>query len=67
VFKVMELQNEIRWIPVKTVAKILQVSRQRVYKLVKIGAIKAIDLDGNKLISLRSVRDFEILREKRRK
>jgi hypothetical protein len=49
--------SEVKWVPVATAAKALKVSRQRVYKLVELGYLTAQDLDGHKLISLRSVHD----------
>jgi hypothetical protein len=47
----------IKWIPASTAAKMLRVSRQRVYTLVRIGQLIACHLDGHTLVKHQSVVD----------
>lgn len=53
----MELPETGRtsWIPVSGVARLLKVSRQRVYQLIGAGAIVARQVDRTWLVSYRSV------------
>jgi hypothetical protein len=46
---------ELKWIPVRTAAHRLGVSRQRVHKLIKFGIIEAVSIDGTVLVSARAV------------
>jgi hypothetical protein len=48
---------DIRWIPASTAAKMLKVTRQRVYTLVRLGQVSAVKLDGHTMVSMRSVED----------
>ena len=43
------------WIPVKTASKILCVSRQRVYELIKLGGLAWCKMDGTVLVGRSSV------------
>jgi excisionase family DNA binding protein len=43
------------WIPVKTAAKMLKVSRQRVYELIKDGGLAWCKMDSTVLVSRSSV------------
>lgn len=45
----------INWVPVKTAAKRLGVSRQRVHQLMKTGALRSCQMDGVHLVSMQSV------------
>lgn len=62
---VLDFGNEVKWIPVSSTARALKVSKQRVYKLVKNGVLRSVLMDGNRLISLRSVNDLITLRAKK--
>lgn len=46
---------DLRWIPVSAAAKLLLVSRQRVYQLIDAGALVAQSVDGTVLVSQRSI------------
>ena len=56
--------GEIKWIPVRAAAKMLKVSRQRVHRLCKIGALVSIVYESTRLVSLRSVENRKVQREK---
>ena len=47
--------GEIKWIPVRAAAKMLSVSRQRVAKLCKTGALVSVVMESTRLVSQRSV------------
>lgn len=47
----------ITWVPVGTAARLLEVSRQRVYVLCDQGKLSAQDMDGTVLVSLSSIRN----------
>jgi hypothetical protein len=47
----------INWVPAGTAARLLSVSRQRVYVLCDQGKLQAQDMDGTVLISLVSIRN----------
>jgi hypothetical protein len=47
--------GDVKWIPVRAAAKLLQVSRQRVARLCKTGGLLSVNYDGTVLVSLRSV------------
>jgi hypothetical protein len=64
--EVQAVDSAIRWVPVRTVAKALKVSRQRVYTLVHDGALVSVMQDGCRLISLRSLNDLIEARAKRK-
>ena len=49
----------MQWIPVRTVAKRLGVSRQRVYELIKLGALGWKKVDGTVLVSAKTVEQRE--------
>lgn len=57
-----DIGEGIKWIPVKTVARCLKVSRQMVYKLIKQSKLKSRELDGNILVSLQSLNELIVLR-----
>jgi hypothetical protein len=45
----------VQWIPVRTAAALLAVSRQRVARLCKFGQLESILIDGTRLVSHQSV------------
>lgn len=45
----------VTWVPVRTAASILEVTRQRVYQLCAEGKLTAQSFDGTTLISMRSI------------
>jgi hypothetical protein len=47
--------GDIKWIPVRSAAKMLRVSRQRVHQLIEAGGLVGIMQDRTMLVSLRSV------------
>jgi hypothetical protein len=47
--------GDIKWVPVRAASKILELSRQRVSYLCKIGALVSVLYDGTRLVSLRSI------------
>lgn len=53
----------INWVPAGTAARMLGVSRQRVYALCELGKLSAQDLDGTVLISLASINARQAMRE----
>jgi len=50
-------ESEVKWIPVRTAAKMLGCSRQRVWKLCHEGALSSMVMDSTRLVSRRSVED----------
>lgn len=48
---------EVKWIPVRSAAKLLKCSRQRVSCLCRTGALRSVQMDSTRLVSLRSVED----------
>ena len=56
-------EGRTSWIPVSGAARLLKVSRQRVYQLIAAGAIVARQVDRTWLVSYRSVESrIELLR-----
>jgi hypothetical protein len=55
--------GDIKWIPVRAAAKILQVSRQRVSYLCRSGALVSVIYESTRLVSLRSVENRKIERQ----
>ena len=47
--------GDVKWIPVRSAAKMLKVSRQRVAFMCKTGALVSVIYDSTRLVSLRSV------------
>lgn len=47
----------IRWVPVRTASLALKVTKQRVYALIKEGALASREIDGVRLVSLKSLND----------
>lgn len=45
----------VRWIPTATVARMLGVSRQRVHRLVTLGRLRSVTLDGRIMVFRDSV------------
>lgn len=60
--------GEVKWLPVRTVAKRLGVSMARVYQLIEAGDLCSIKVDLTTLVSCRSVesRELEMRGRKRR-
>jgi len=56
-----------QWVPVITVAKLLAVSKTRVYALCKENKLTAQRVDGVVLVSLRSVQAYNLLRRSGRR
>jgi excisionase family DNA binding protein len=59
----MSYDGDVKWVPVRTAAQMLQVSMTRVYQLVGEGTILSIKLDGNVLVSRKSVEAYSTQRE----
>jgi translation elongation factor EF-1alpha len=51
----MPYDGDVRWVPVRTAAKMLQVSMTRVYQLIERGDLLSIKVDSTVLVSGRSV------------
>jgi hypothetical protein len=51
----MPYDGDVRWLPVRTAAKMLQVSMTRVYQLIERGDLLSIKVDSTVLVSGRSV------------
>ena len=51
----LNVEGRTSWIPVSGAARLLKVSRQRVYQLIAAGAIVARQVDRTWLVSYRSV------------
>lgn len=47
--------GEVKWIPVRTAAKMLRVSMARVYQLIESGVLLSVKVDMTVLVSQRSV------------
>lgn len=60
--KMQDVSLEVKWIPVRSAAKMLKVSRQRVNKMAKIGQLRSVMMDGNRLVSLRAVSEMVEIR-----
>jgi hypothetical protein len=50
------MSGELKWIPVRSAAKMLGCSRQRVAKLCKTCQLVSMNVDGTVLVSAESVR-----------
>jgi hypothetical protein len=46
-----------QWVPVRTAIRVLGLSKQRVYQLIHEGKLTSKELDGTKLVSVRSIED----------
>ena len=51
----LRYDGDVRWIPVSAAAKMLRVSRQRVYQLIANGSLVWMKVDASVLVSHRSV------------
>lgn len=51
----LDFGNEVRWIPVKTAAKMLGVSKQMVHKLINNDVLRSVVSDGTTLVSTASI------------
>jgi hypothetical protein len=49
--------SAVRWVPTAVARRMLRVSKQRVYQLVKEGKLASCRLDGVLMISSRSIQD----------
>jgi excisionase family DNA binding protein len=49
------MRAEVKWVPVSHVARVLGVSRQRVYQLIRSGRLAAVVINGRVLVSVDSV------------
>ena len=49
------MEGTVAWVPVRTAAHMLGVSRQRVYQLLDDGKLMGRDIDGTILVSQRSI------------
>lgn len=49
------MRTDVRWVPVSHVARVLGVSRQRVYQLIRRGQLASISINGKVLVSVDSV------------
>jgi len=49
--------QEVWFVPVSAAAKVLRVSRQRVYQLISSGHLASRKVDSTVLVSMRSLRD----------
>lgn len=47
--------GDVKWIPVRSAAKLLGVSRQRVSRLCREGSLVSVLYDGTRLVSQKSV------------
>lgn len=59
----MAYDCDVKWIPVRTAAQMLGVSMQRVYQVVDDGTLLSMKLDGNVLVSRKSVEAYSMQRE----
>jgi len=59
----MSYDGDVKWLPVRTASKMLRVSMTRVYQLVDVGTLLSMRLDGNVLVSRRSVEAYAAQRE----
>lgn len=57
--------GEVKWLPVRTVAKRLGVSMARVYQLIEKGDLCSIKIDLTTLVSCRSIEALEYQRRRR--
>jgi excisionase family DNA binding protein len=57
----------VKWVPSGTAARLMGVSRQRVYALIKSGRLTAIQMDGRNMVSRESVDLYIYKRAKSRK
>ena len=62
---VIRMTAEVNWVPVKTAAAMLGVSRQRVCDLCRRQKLQSRRLDGTMLVSVGSVRDRFLLQRGR--
>jgi len=60
------VSSEMRWIPVRSAARLLGVSPQRVYVLIDRGQVVGRKMASTWLVSWQSVRDRCMLMEERR-
>lgn len=47
--------GDVKWVPVRTAAKMLQVSMARVYQLIERGELCSVKVDLTTLVGLRSI------------
>jgi hypothetical protein len=47
--------GNVNWVPVRSAAILLRVSRQRIHQLIASGSLSARKMDGTVLVSLRSI------------
>jgi len=51
----LRFDGDVRWVPVSVAAKSLRVTRQRVYQLIRQGALVSVKANCSVLVSMRSV------------
>jgi excisionase family DNA binding protein len=53
--------GDVKWVPVRTAAKMLGVSMKRVYQLIESGTLSSMKVDCTVLVSVRSVESRQML------
>ena len=57
----MMRDGDVKWVPVRTAAKLLRVSMKRVYQLIEQGTLTSMKVDCTVLVSMRSVESRQIV------